>query len=473
MADPTALAAAFWARFRADGGVDRAAVRALAGLAIGDGEQTARAVAVLFGEVVEPLGDAFGVAEAHAYVDVFAEVIDVARRHPRAAAIDRGLADLGLTNGQIAARGHRWLDADPAPVEGELRLAVVLSKVTLGAEIFQAATIVDALLARYPGCRVLFVGPEGSRGVFLGNDRVDFRAVDYPRRGDLLTRLAAWPAARAIVREATAGLPEASWLVVDPDSRITQLNLLPVAPDARTRFFPSRTIQRPGIERLGELAADWAHGLFGTRGTPTVWLTADARAWADRLLAQLRPHARLWAAVNFGVGANERKRVGPDFERAVLRGLIADRLGVLLSRGVTDGEVAATNALCEGLAAEGVDVVHLPPDGDPVALAAPGQRQLVTWQAPTERMAALVAAADLHVGYDSAGQHVASAVGTPGVTAFVPSAGPRFVRRWSTWGRGPARVVVVEPGGTDTATAVRQTLAAAADLLAAAATRRR
>src|SRR5581483_4819265 len=97
----------------------RAAVRALAGLAIGDGEQTARAVAVLFGEVVEPLGDAFGVAEAHAYVD--------------------GFADLGLTNGQIAARGHRWLDADPAPVEGELRLAVVLSKVTLGAEIFQAA----------------------------------------------------------------------------------------------------------------------------------------------------------------------------------------------------------------------------------------------------------------------------------------------------------------------------------------------
>ena len=55
-------------------------------------------------------------------------------------------------------------------------------------------------------------------------------------------------------------------------------------------------------------------------------------------------------------------------------------------------------------------------------------------------MAALIEAADVYVGYDSAGQHVAAAVGTPGVTAFVVEAGERHLRRWSAAGRGPTVV---------------------------------
>ena len=43
---------------------------------------------------------------------------------------------------------------------------------------------------------------------------------------------------REVVQTATAGLAPDDWLVIDTDSRITQTNLLPLAPDERTRYFP-------------------------------------------------------------------------------------------------------------------------------------------------------------------------------------------------------------------------------------------
>jgi hypothetical protein len=300
----------------------------------------------------------------------------------------------------------------------------------------------------------------------LGEPRVTFRPIDYPRRGDLLSRLRCWLRAGEIVREETAGLPRDRWLVVDPESRITQLGLLPLAEPAQTRFFASRTIGGIGDDRLAVLAGRWAQALTGrpTPPLPHVWLTDDALAWARSLRARVGAHVPRWAVVNLGVGGNERKRVGPLFERALVGGLLDAGFGVLLARGTAESEVAGIAALAGDLAAAGRDVAHLPPDAALDLLATPGRRALVTWQAPVERMAALVAAADLHVGYDSAGQHVAAAVGTPGVTAFVPSGSERHFKRWSAFGSGAVRVIRIEPDQPDTADAATAIVAAAREL---------
>jgi ADP-heptose:LPS heptosyltransferase len=76
----------------------------------------------------------------------------------------------------------------------------------------------------------------------------------------------------------------------------------------------------------------------------------------------------------------------------------------------------------------------------------------VTWQADSGAFCALVEASDLYLGYDSAGQHVAAAAGTPAVTLFVTSAGSRHLRRWSPHGRR-ARVLAVPPGADEHAAA--------------------
>ena len=139
---PAELVADFWARLQAKGEVDRDAVRALAASAIGERTAVDMAVRALFLEIVEPLADSFEPAAAHAFVDAFAEVVDIARHHPDAAELDHGLAELGYTSGALAERAHAWLEAGPPAPIGQPTLVIVLSQVTLGAEVAITSTIV-------------------------------------------------------------------------------------------------------------------------------------------------------------------------------------------------------------------------------------------------------------------------------------------------------------------------------------------
>lgn len=450
---PAELVADFWARLQAKGEVDRDAVRALAASAIGERTAVDMAVRALFLEIVEPLADSFEPAAAHAFVDAFAEVVDIARHHPDA-----------------AERAHAWLEAGPPAPIGQPTLVIVLSQVTLGAEVAITSTIVAGVLERLPHAEVLHVAPAALRGLFAGNPRVRFAPVSFERRGDLLTRLSAWPAAREVVQTATAGLAPDDWLVIDTDSRITQTNLLPLAPDERTRYFPKRTIEAPSLEWLAELAGLWTEQLTGLSGRPLpqLWLPDEALDWADAVRAALDGHAEHWAVVNFGVGGNPAKRLGLAFEARLVRGLLERGIGVLLARGMSDAEYVGPDRLAAGQASSGVDLARLGAGEAPEALCKAGRRQLVLWQASTERMAALVAAADLHVGYDSQGQHVAAAVGTLGtlgLSVFVQTGGERFLRRWSSHGPGPTRILRVEPGATEVLPVADAALEAAEELL--------
>jgi ADP-heptose:LPS heptosyltransferase len=457
------LIAAFWRVYRESSRVDPAIATELAELALAD----SAAARALFLEVVEPLGDAFDLPEAQAFADLFGQAVQVACRHPRGEPVRSALLGLGLAPDAVAARGRRLIGTSSPPPLGAQRLAIVPSRVSLGSEVAITTTIMSAFLDHHPDARIVFVGAETARGLVKGNPRIGFRPLAYPRGGDLWSRFDLWMALRDVVRAETAGLESDQWLVLDPDSRMAQTGLLPLAPDANTRYFPSRTLTLSGRERLAELASAWAQMLTGSREPPraTIWLDEADRDWAADLRRRLAPHAPRWAVVNLGVGGNAAKGLGSAFEGRLLRALLDEGFGVLLSRGVSEAEVAATDELVARLAASGLDVASLAPDADDQGIGGPGGRRLVTWQLPVERMAALVEAADLSVTYDSSGQHVAAALGTPGVTIFVPAGGERHMRRWSAHGRGPTAIVRALPGAIDAVVpAVR---AAIADLLLA------
>jgi ADP-heptose:LPS heptosyltransferase len=51
---------------------------------------------------------------------------------------------------------------------------------------------------------------------------------------------------------------------------------------------------------------------------------------------------------------------------------------------------------------------------------------------------------DQYIGYDSAGQHVAAALGITTLTVFVTSNNATFAERWRPFGNGKSEVIKIE-----------------------------
>jgi hypothetical protein len=217
--------------------------------------------------------------------------------------------------------------------------------------------------------------------LFEADARIVHREVPYARGGTLHDRL-----------NASAALWFDDGIVIDPDSRLTQLGLFRVCPDDRYCFFDSRSFGGAGNERLPDLAARWA-------GDP------EARPYVA-----LRPVSgpAVDITVSLGVGENPGKRIGDDFERQVLRMLSETGCSVLVDKGAS--------------AAERERVEHVLPPG------------MQTHHGAFAVFAAEIARSKLFVGYDSAAGHVASACGVPLISIARGFASPRMGTRWRPQG---------------------------------------
>jgi hypothetical protein len=276
----------------------------------------------------------------------------------------------------------------------------VLSRITLGADVAITSVLLDAAKRRYPSAEIGFAGPRKNYELFEADARIVHREVPYAPGGTLRDRL-----------NASAALWFDDGIVIDPDSRLTQLGLLRVCPDDRYCFFESRSFGSDGNERLPDLAAQWA-------GDP-----------AARPYVALRPvnGPAVEITVSLGVGDNPGKRIGDDFERQVLQMLSETGCSVLVDKG--------------GSAAERERVERVLP---------PGMR---THHGAFAPFAAEIARSKLFVGYDSAGGHVASACGIPLISIAKGFVSPRMAARWRPQG------TVIDGDAADVLEQIRRVLA--------------
>jgi hypothetical protein len=327
--------------------------------------------------------------------------------------------------------------------------------VTLGADVAVTSLVLQKAARVYPMAECVVLGPAAAADV-LPDLAGRVRIVDCPylRRGDLLSRLEAWVAASQVVRSEAESSGAVACVTIDPDSRLTQLGLLPLAPaEGRSLLFESRSYRRAGLHCLGELTACWLEESLGPDGGPAlrplVRLDSESAAQAAELARQTRSSAsRRLVTVAFGVGGNERKRLGGGFELDLVRGLLAGGDAVVIDKGV-DEEVDRVEAIVARLRAEGVPSAELDgPHSDPgrAAAAADGRpARLIAHRRGLRALVALIAASDLYVGYDSALQHVAAALGVPAIDVFAGAPNERFARRWRPWSESTI-VVKAAPG---------------------------
>jgi ADP-heptose:LPS heptosyltransferase len=119
--------------------------------------------------------------------------------------------------------------------------------------------------------------------------------------------------------------------------------------------------------------------------------------------------------VSLGVGENESKRVGGDFEARLIGELGARYATVWVDRGAGGEEARRVTAAVE---------------------ASGAAERVRFWEGGFAGFASIISQSDLYVGYDSAGQHAAAAAGIPLITIFAGAPSERFRNRWAAAGNG-------------------------------------
>ena len=269
----------------------------------------------------------------------------------------------------------------------------VLSRVTLGADIKITSVILDAMKRRFPNAAIVLVGGRKSAELFAADKRVTHLEAQYPRTGPVSLRL-------EFADDLRRKLRGSHHIVIDPDSRMTQLGLVPVCEPLHAFHFPSRTAH--SAANLTTLTERWVQETFHESGQ-----------------AYVKPHRvridgeRPRAAVSLGVGENDTKRVGGDFEVQMIRTLGERFRTVWIDRGVGGDEAVRVTAAAR---ASGV--------ADRVRFCEGSFADFVS----------VITQCDFYAGYDSAGQHAAAASGVPLISIFAGAPSERFRERWAPSG---------------------------------------
>lgn len=372
-----------------------------------DERLAAPATRALFSIVVERLGDLFEPRLCDTYADLFSRVIAQAMPELDAA---------------VLARRYRAV-RQVRPVTRTPRNVFVLSRVTLGADIAVTSIVMDAARQRFPDAKLWFVGPKKAWELFEKSPGWKHVPIGYGRRGVLADRLGIYP-------ELQAALARPDSLVLDPDSRLTQLGLLPVCDEERHHLFESRSFGGDSAAPLPVLTQDWVRATLGVE---------DAQPWLHPKL-EYDFGTQPLITVSLGVGENPAKRLADPFEAELLKALGSLGALVMVDAGAPGGEEEAR--------------VRRAIDGSGLT-----QERAGIHEGSFASFAAMIAASSLYVGYDSAGQHVAAALGIPLVSVFAGFASGRMLERWSPHSAGPCTVIPVRDEDVD------QVLAAVRDAL--------
>ena len=406
------------------------------------------AAQALFSIIIESLCDDFEELQTETYNRVMTQVISFCRSLSAGAELDRCLNDFGLHSGQdLLNRIHKIRTyGRQLSLQQDLKKIILLSRVTIGADVAITSIIIQRLARLYADAEIVLIGSEKLRDIYGGDARIKIRTIDYDRQGGLLERLASWHHVLEIIQNELGSYASDQAILVDPDSRLSQLGVLPLISSDQYYFFDSRSdVSLNSRMSMAELTNSWLNQVTGTNDFcyPKVWLQSENIEAAKSLCDRLNKNgARRIIAVNFGVGGNPRKTLGAEFEHRLLLTILQEpQTIILLDRGSGDRELDHTGALMKSVEKNGHTVYNTKIE-DCAELDI--TQDIIGLETRIGEIAAIIAQCDEYIGYDSAGQHIAAAVETPCLTIFAGSNNMRFLRRWSAFGQKSCQIVHVD-----------------------------
>ncbi len=402
----------------------------------------------LFSIIVEGLCDDFEELQTEAYNRVMSQVVDFCRNLTAGKALNDRLAAFGLTSYQavfsriedLRAKNHEPLVLTRSP-----KKIFVLSRVTIGADVAITSVLAQRLRRIFPEAEIVLIGGSKLKDVFGGNPDIRIKVVNYSRHGTLLERFSSWFAVLDAIHEETNSRGD-EIMVVDPDSRLSQLGVLPLVKNSQYLFFNSRGSDAyPKKLSIAQLTNHWVDQMLGEGDFcyPRVWPSQSKRNRAVDVVKGLRQAGcKKIIVINFGVGGNSRKRLGDAFEEKLLFKLLeGPDTVVIFDQGFGDEEMIRSRELMRSMEKHGFATVAATfEDLQGIHL----HQGVVGVIAGIGDLAALISQCDEFIGYDSACQHIAASLGIPTYTIFAGSNNPRFIRRWSACGRCKSEIIHVD-----------------------------
>ena len=323
---------------------------------------------------------------------------------------------------------------------------LLLSRVTIGADVAITSIIIQRLAHLFPAAELVLIGGRKLDEIYGGNAGIRLRHVAYNRNGGMLDRLSSWQAVLKIIERELTECPLENTILIDPDSRLSQLGVLPIIDLDHYFFFDSRSAASFADNlSMAQLTNSWLNKITGQKDFhhPMVWLAPSNLQKAAHLYARLnRNGAGRVICLNFGVGGNPRKKVGEHLELDLLLNLLQKpNTVILLDKGIGNEEIQSSNSLLTRISANGYVIRHAVLDEE---LNTNLNWGVIGLQTRIGEIAAIIANCDEYIGYDSACQHIAAALKTPCLTIFAGSNNMRFIRRWSAFGSNTRQIVHVD-----------------------------
>lgn len=458
---------------QADSTCLREAVHLICRIATDENPEIARTgVTALFPQLVERLNDSFDPAACQLYDQLFAQVIEFCRRLPEGHDFDAALRQFGLMSESDLLARKTTLNSRISNLKFQIsnrtfqipKKVLLLSRVTIGADVAVTSAIIAKLRQAMPEAEFVILGSRKLRDLYGGDERIRIHEISYERGGDLLARLKSWLQVLVAVNAEQQGAGKDDLWIIDPDSRLTQLGLLPlVENDHNYFFFESRSYPPTGESKsIGQLAAHWSGELIGDSkpAYPFIALPKEHQEFGQFIRGRIQPlasSAQHLVSVSFGVGGNPTKRVSAEFEQQLVDHILTDSK-LILDKGATSEERDQINHIISAVRGVGKTVVELhEPTRADLPLAALQQTDVVTWDGSIGAFAGLIAASDQYIGYDSAGQHIAAALGIPTLTVFVNANNTTFAERWRPFGKGKIDLMNIAPNGEAAASRILST----------------
>ncbi len=406
-----------------------------------------RAASALFEIIVEKLCDDYEEMPVEIYSRLMSQVITYCRNVSAGTALDKRLTEFRISSFEslyhranyIHSREYSW-DLNKSPDK-----IILLSRVTIGADVAILSVMIQRLAKLFPQTEIVIIGNKKLTGIFGGNPQIRIQQLNYARRGGLLERFASWYETLDILAEEMPPDCEENILLFDPDSRISQLGVLPLTHHENYLFFNSRKFPSSAKNIcMAELTNHWMDTVFGISDFcyPKVWIPSLIAHQARNITSRLSTAGcRKLITVNFGVGENPRKRLSADFEKKLLQEILkSPQTVVLLDRGFGVDELSRSGSLIAELRDQGLETASVRFGDSEI----PGMSHgILGVECKIGEIAALIADCNEFIGYDSACQHIAAAAQTPTLTIFAGSNNMNFIRRWSACGNTQCKIVHV------------------------------